>query len=207
MPADNRVQLRFNLRLAPAGVTPLVDVSRQCHEFRLSVEREGVTIPPNGKTGRGTTVAGAMTENVNIACTSPHAADSISATMWEVAHTDDALVDLEGTVDPGPPSADNPLYKFTATLLRAEVGGESGARRGQTFTLPITEDGITTTTTVPAWEATTVYAVGDYVELTAGEVLEATVAGTSGATEPTAPGVIGGTVVDGTVTWKLVSTT
>lgn len=52
-----------------------------------------------------------------------------------------------------------------------------------------------------AWAASTAYTVGQAVTLTGGEVLDATVAGTSGATEPTAPATVGGTVVDGSVTW------
>jgi hypothetical protein len=55
------------------------------------------------------------------------------------------------------------------------------------------------------WEATTAYDVGDKVTLTGGESLEATVAGTSDAAEPTAPAEVGGTVVDGTVTWVRIS--
>lgn len=55
-----------------------------------------------------------------------------------------------------------------------------------------------------AWTASTVYAVGVRVTLTGGAVLEATVAGTSGATAPAAPAV-GATVVDGSVTWKRIS--
>lgn len=54
------------------------------------------------------------------------------------------------------------------------------------------------------WAATTAYALADYVELTTGEVLKATVAGTSAAGEPTAPGH-GETVVDGGVTWLQVT--
>lgn len=52
----------------------------------------------------------------------------------------------------------------------------------------------------PAWQATTTYALGDRVTVGAG-VLEATTAGESGATEPELPAAVGGTVVDGTVTW------
>ena len=55
-----------------------------------------------------------------------------------------------------------------------------------------------------AWEATTAYSLGDEVVLTGDEVLECTVAGTSGSTEPTAPATVGGTVTDGTVTWQRV---
>jgi hypothetical protein len=53
------------------------------------------------------------------------------------------------------------------------------------------------------WAGTTAYALGDYVDLSGGEVLVATVAGTSGAGEPTAP-AYGATVVDATVTWQRV---
>lgn len=60
--------------------------------------------------------------------------------------------------------------------------------------------------TVPAaWAASTPYAVGVRVTLTGGQVLEATVAGTSGVSQPVAPASVGGTVVDGTVTWKRIS--
>lgn len=56
----------------------------------------------------------------------------------------------------------------------------------------------------PAWTVSAVIAVDDFVELSTGELLRATVAGTTDATtEPTAPG-FGNTVVDGTVTWLQV---
>lgn len=59
---------------------------------------------------------------------------------------------------------------------------------------------------VSVWAISTVTAVGDYLELSTGQVLQATVAGTTDAvTEPTAPG-FGETVVDGTVTWEQVTT-
>lgn len=58
---------------------------------------------------------------------------------------------------------------------------------------------------VPVWAISTVTAVGDYVELSTGEALRATVAGTTDATvEPAAPG-FGNTVVDGTVTWEQIT--
>lgn len=50
-----------------------------------------------------------------------------------------------------------------------------------------------------AWAASKAYVVGDEV-INGSAVLQATVAGTSAATAPTNPAV-GGTVVDGTVTW------
>lgn len=57
------------------------------------------------------------------------------------------------------------------------------------------------------WDNATAYAVGATVLLDAGPSLEVTVAGTSAAVEPTAPTVLDGTVVDGTVTWKLIAPT
>lgn len=54
------------------------------------------------------------------------------------------------------------------------------------------------------WAATTAYALGSRSQVSGG-VLEVTTAGTSGATAPAAPGAVGGTVVDSTVTWKRVA--
>src|SRR5512133_687580 len=55
------------------------------------------------------------------------------------------------------------------------------------------------------WQATTAFAVGDRVVDSIGTmaVYECTVAGTSGATEPTWPANPGDTVADGTVVWTL----
>lgn len=56
---------------------------------------------------------------------------------------------------------------------------------------------------VNLWAATTAYIVGDFVLPTIGGLLfQATVAGTSGGSEPTFPTTIGATVVDGGVTWQ-----
>lgn len=57
--------------------------------------------------------------------------------------------------------------------------------------------------TVSAWSATHAYAAGTYATVTGG-VLEVTTAGTSGASAPTAPATVGGTVTDGSVTWTRV---
>lgn len=54
------------------------------------------------------------------------------------------------------------------------------------------------------WSATTDILLGQRVKLAAGPVLEATTAGKTGATAPTAPAV-GATVVDSGVTWKRIS--
>lgn len=56
-----------------------------------------------------------------------------------------------------------------------------------------------------AWQATHAYALNDQVSLSGGAVLKCTVAGTSGSTEPAAPGAVGGTVTDGSVTWQRVA--
>lgn len=58
----------------------------------------------------------------------------------------------------------------------------------------------TWTPDAPLWTALTAYSVGDRVRLADGSFLEITVAGTSGASEPSPPSV-GETVTDGTATW------
>ncbi|TGP28197.1 DUF2163 domain-containing protein [Mesorhizobium sp. M2D.F.Ca.ET.232.01.1.1] len=57
------------------------------------------------------------------------------------------------------------------------------------------------------WTATHAIAVGDLVKRLTGSGIywfKATVAGTTGASEPTWPTTLGGTVVDGGVTWKAI---
>ena len=56
-----------------------------------------------------------------------------------------------------------------------------------------------------AFAATTAYALKKRVGLATGQVLEVTTAGTSGASAPTAPGSVGGTVVNGTVTFTRIA--
>ncbi|UCZ58652.1 hypothetical protein [Mycolicibacterium phocaicum] len=54
------------------------------------------------------------------------------------------------------------------------------------------------------WAQTTAYALNAYIRLSGGAILQATVGGTSvTGSEPAAPSV-GGTVTDGTVTWKRI---
>lgn len=56
----------------------------------------------------------------------------------------------------------------------------------------------------PSWAASTAYIVGAVVKLANGNRLEATVAGNSAGSAPAGPASIGGTVVDGGVTWVRV---
>lgn len=54
-----------------------------------------------------------------------------------------------------------------------------------------------------SWAQTTAYSAGNRVRLAGGQILEATTGGTSvTGSAPTAPSKVGGTVTDGTVTWK-----
>lgn len=54
-----------------------------------------------------------------------------------------------------------------------------------------------------AWQAATAYVLGDYALLTGGEIVECTTAGTSDASEPTAPALYG-TATDNTAVWKRI---
>jgi hypothetical protein len=94
-------------------------------------------------------------------------------------------------------SADLPAAVRTNELVDVMVAGANA----QTIRVaPCLSDPTST-----AWTAVTVYAVGDQVKLADLQFVEVTVAGTSGTVAPTAPAVLGGTVTDGTVTWKRIS--
>lgn len=68
---------------------------------------------------------------------------------------------------------------------------------------------LTPTDTLPAWEASTAYSLGDSVEPVTpnGKRYVVTTAGTTGASEPTWPTSIGSTVANGSVIWTCVAAT
>lgn len=140
------VQLRFNLAVAPAGEAT-ASVSNSCSEFRIVTQREGVTVPANGGTGRGSTAAGVINEQLVITLKSGIKAADFLSMLREIILTDDAEMDFTGTFDPGLVSDDNPEFSGTAVLLNVEIGGTVGGLRGQTITCPITEAGIAVSTT------------------------------------------------------------
>jgi len=59
---------------------------------------------------------------------------------------------------------------------------------------------------VPSWSPSHAFSVGNQIVLANGNVFVVTVAGTSGAAPPVWPTVVGATVGDNTVTWKLIPT-
>lgn len=54
------------------------------------------------------------------------------------------------------------------------------------------------------WVQTTAYSLNGYVRLSGGAILQATSGGTSVTGSAPSPPAVGGTVTDGTVTWKRV---
>ena len=139
------VQLKFNLKIAPAGEV-VADVSSQCSMYKLVTSRESVTIPPNGATARRSAAAGTEGTDLQITFRSNMTAAGLWAVLFEVIKTDDAEIDFEGTMDPGVVSADNPLYSGTAVLLQLDTGTDVGSLRGQTITCPVTDAGVTVAT-------------------------------------------------------------
>lgn len=68
------------------------------------------------------------------------------------------------------------------------------------FAITSDQELIDAASNIAAWAATTDYVVGNRVTNSTG-VLQATTEGTSAGSAPTNPASVGGTVVDGTVTW------
>lgn len=93
------------------------------------------------------------------------------------------------------PSA--PTWAGNCVILALPEGGEVNTRLTTDWEFEI----VGSPYRAYAWAANTAYAAGTDIRLSGGQILDATVAGTSGATEPAPPAAVGDTVVDGTVTW------
>lgn len=119
----------------------------------------------------------------------------VSASGQLMMPFDSAPVDrtIKGTIE---------MLVLNGTLFSNIISGDNPSTGGnvesyrEAFTL--------TSQTSSAWVATTAYTKGETV-VTGSTILICTVAGTSAASAPTPPTTLGGTVVDGTVTWASVS--
>ncbi|MGC4088178.1 MAG: hypothetical protein QM756_09810 [Polyangiaceae bacterium] len=94
---------------------------------------------------------------------------------------------------------------YSAVYEIMKCTGKTGALTtlGGSVGATTTDGGVTWTTAGQTWQAATAYTSGDYAVKTAanGYYYKATSTGTSAASEPTWPTVVGRKVVDGGVTW------
>lgn len=141
------VQLKGNLKAAADGVTPLVDVSANVTEYRITTNREAVNKPATLATGVASTDAGARSDTLTITFFSDHAAASFWAMLYDVISTDSSVMKFEGTFNDGAVSASNPKFGGKAVLLSLESGTPVGQLRQQTISLPIVAGSLTETTT------------------------------------------------------------
>lgn len=120
----------------------------------------------------------------------------VSASGQLMMPFDSAPVDrtIKGTLE---------MLVLNGTLFSNIISGDSPSTGGSV--LSYREAFTLATTPVAAWAATTAYTKGQVVNVSS-TILICTIAGTSGASSPTPATTLGGTVVDGTVTWASVST-
>ena len=137
-------QLKFNLKAAVGGGV-LDDINMYVSMFKITTQRESITIPATGATGRKSTAAGVKTEQVQMTFHSPVKAADFWALCYEVISTDSAEMDFSGTVDEGVVSPDNPSWAGTAVLLSLDTGTDVGSLRQQTITLDVTDAGLAKT--------------------------------------------------------------
>lgn len=130
--------------------------------------------------------------------------DNSVVTVGYVVPTDLANPVVHRKYDVGQASIEG--LKITLELMGPEKRLEQPVGRTLSVNCPWTFGDLDCglSTRVNPWVATTAYAVGTIVRRITGTGIywfKATVAGTSGASEPAWPGTLGGTVTDGTVTW------
>lgn len=168
--------------------------------------------PPNPPSGSSSD------DSTEVLCGNVLASDSGGDNSWRLAFTQiqdftdpDGLIqyswDNQGDEVPftwAPRGAAGPSFAGTVQVWPIELGGDVNKRLTSDAEWTITS-GKPARTDVASWQATTPYVLNDYVKLSGGAVLQCTTAGTSDATEPTAPATVGGTVTDGDVVWTRVS--
>lgn len=135
---------------------------------------------------------------------------------------------LDSLVEGKPATGKMTVNRFNRRNMALAFGGSATARSGSST--PITDENVTVvldawlklanegigSVTVSrkngddagTWAATTAYALDDYIlpSTPAGRFYKCTTAGTSGASEPTWPTTLGGTVTDGAVVWTDMGT-
>ncbi len=141
----SNIQLKGAAKLAPTGDT-LVDYSNQISSLSIVKSRNSVTEPATLGTGRESEKAGTKSEQLVITFFSDMAAASMWAELYDIIDSDDAILDFESTLNPGPVGVDNPSFAGSATLMNLETGADVGTLRQQTITLPITAAGVVKTT-------------------------------------------------------------
>jgi hypothetical protein len=135
-------QLKGNIKLALAG-TGLVDQSGFVTSMVVGTARASITVPAPLSTAQSSTVAGERSQSLTIRFHSGVEATSLWARLYSIITSDDALMDWEGSFEPGAITADN--VKFfgnaaagnAAVLLSLDTGADVGALRQQTITLPL----------------------------------------------------------------------
>jgi len=141
-------QLKFNLKACVGGGT-LENVMQFISMYKIVTQRESITVPATGATGRKSTSAGVKSEQVQLTFHSSNKAEEFWAMAYEVINTDSAEMDFAGTMNDDVISDDNPQWSGTAVLLSLDTGTDVGALRQQTITLDVTDAGTTVVTTPP----------------------------------------------------------
>lgn len=101
--------------------------------------------------------------------------------------------DIKGTIE---------MLALNGTLFANIISGDTPTTGGNAMSYR--EEFTLASVAVSAWVATTAYTKGQVVSV-GSTLLVCNVAGTSGASSPTAPTTLGGTVTDGAVTWIAIS--
>lgn len=136
-----------DVQLTGALTINSTDVSAYVSSMTIRRERVSVTVPATLGNLRETQKAGALRESLEIRFHSDFAAASLWADLYDAIDTDSAELAFSGLrFDDAAVSSDNPEFSGTFVVLGVDSIGEVSALRQQTQTYPITDAGITKST-------------------------------------------------------------
>jgi hypothetical protein len=134
--ANGIVQLIGTFKCCEAGGS-LVDFSAVTSNVTITETRQTITVPAVLSTAESDSAASEWSRSLAVTFHSTTAAATLHAVLRAAINTSTSLIDWEYIANDDAVSASNPRFSGQAMVVQLETGGEVGALRQQTITMPI----------------------------------------------------------------------